>query len=265
MIEYFFLFINLLLTLGLTLSGFYYSKKLFYRKKRASIFIAVAGILIWVFLARTGTLQSLLTFSRINIFLLDSYVLYFSIIVFTLSHSIINNFRTKRALTIFIWFVVFVSIVQSALFIVPDTIKDPSKLSSDGTCFQSTSYTCAPCSAVILLDKYGITSDEKEMTSLSYTRVLRGTSELATYFGIKEKLKSTQYTTHLKHLSLDEIKTLKMPVLIAIKHLPLVNHAVVISNYNNNIFEIIDPLEGIYTLSTNKLKEKYVGLVIYIE
>ncbi|MCK5027541.1 MAG: hypothetical protein KAS07_03920 [Candidatus Pacebacteria bacterium] len=265
MIEYVSLFINILLTFVFSLGGFYYSKKLSYRKKRVFILIAVAGIIVWVFLTRSGTLQTLLTFSRLNVFLLDSYIIYLGIVVFTFAHSIIDNFRTKRALTIFVWFVVFVSIVQSALFIVPDTIKNPSELSSDGTCFQSTSYTCAPCSAVILLDKYGITSDEKEMTVLSYTRVLRGTSELATYFGIKEKLKSTQYTTHLKHLSLDEIKTLKMPMLIAIKHLPLVNHAVVISNYNNNIFEIIDPLEGIYTLSTNELKEKYVRLVIYIE
>src|SRR5688572_14163548 len=61
-------------------------------------------------------------------------------------------------------------------------------LDRHGVCIQSTDYSCGAASAVMLLDRHGVRTVEREMAELCWTNGLTGTDEFGVCMGLRQKL-----------------------------------------------------------------------------
>jgi hypothetical protein len=88
--------------------------------------------------------------------------------------------RKCERLVICILMAVVVAWFSVLPFLVPALIKDHlanlrTRVDSQGVCFQTTDYTCAPAAAVTALRKLGISAHEGEIAILSHTSPVAGT------------------------------------------------------------------------------------------
>lgn len=79
-----------------------------------------------------------------------------------------------------------------------------SAWSSDGTCLQTTRFTCSPACAATLLRHHGIDATEQEMAQLCLTR--HGTTWLGLYRGLKKKTAGTAWDVEVVECSADDLR-----------------------------------------------------------
>lgn len=226
----------------------------------------VIFIISFALIIRNPFFIYLLSFSEASVFFYDSWFFWFAIVFFVVARTLIVNEGTKRAILIFLVFIITLSSVKSVLYFFPlNSVKIHSEIMSDGICFQSTSYTCGAASLVAFLQTYDVEATEIEMAKLSRTRPNMGASTLGIYYALQHKLENTWLDPKIKNISFEELKQLNKPSIITTKLTFLVDHVIVVLGYENGKFNVIDSLSGKYSISERELQEKWRGVVIYIE
>lgn len=135
-----------------------------------------------------------------------------------------------------------------------------------GMCMQSTRFTCGACSAVMLLNKYGIYSTESEMARLTDTRKIFGVSDFALWVGLKRKLEGKPFKVSILKLDYDELVALKKPCVVSTEFSMMLNHAVCVCSAGPESVVVGDPLfKKPCTWSKEEFIEKWSGFAVVIE
>jgi predicted double-glycine peptidase len=169
--------------------------------------------------------------------------------------------------------VILLVVVGSFYFIFPPFI-DPVLLYNeikkndlwieDGVCLQTTNYTCGAVSAVTALLRFGIHASEAELAMASFTSRTWGTSASMLAGGIEKLYAKDGITCEVR--GFDTVEALKdvCPVLMIIKHGPLMDHYVAVLEVTEDAVIIGDPSAGKEALTYEEFMKKWrqVGIVI---
>lgn len=115
---------------------------------------------------------------------------------------------------------------------------------AEGLCHQTSGYSCAPASAVMLLHRYGIAATEQEMAGLCATKSgstrMAGTSDSGILRGLRLKLGSRATPV----ISTPDYDRIPVPSLVAIQLTPTLCHCIMVSKVESDQVRVLDPLYG---------------------
>ena len=236
------------------------------RTQKVIMLVCVAFITSFVFLVRTPFFIYLLSFFEGSVFLYNSWFFWFAIVFFVTALPFMTNKGTKRAVTIFLVFIIAISTIDQISYLIPlDNSNIRGEIAGNGICLQSTSYTCGAASLATFLNIYDVKTTEIEMAKLSRSRPFMGTNALGVYHALRHKLEGSSFDPKIKSISFEELKQFDKPSIITTKLTFLVDHVIVVLGYEDGKFNIIDPLSGKYSISETELQEKWRGVVMYVE
>ncbi len=154
-------------------------------------------------------------------------------------------------------------------FLVPALIEDHlanliTQLDSNGICFQTTNYTCAPAAAVTALRKLGLPAQEGEIAVLSRTSSVTGTLP-----GCLEDALQNRYGNdglRCQYRSFDSIAQLKDAglTLAVVKSALLTDHCVAVLEVSDKMVTVADPVAGKKVLSHKQFEGiwRFSGIVL---
>lgn len=150
--------------------------------------------------------------------------------------------------------VVFIFIFSVPPFLAPALVRNDlasieTKLNSDGICFQSKSYTCAPAAAVTALRKLGFSAQEGEMAILSHTSPITGTLPWSLYTAISQRY--SEYGLNCEYRRFDSINQLEDAdvTLVAVRDTLFSDHCVAVLEISEDSVIIADPAAGKTSIS----------------
>jgi hypothetical protein len=164
--------------------------------------------------------------------------------------------------TIVVWFSVLP-------FLAPALIKGylanlTTRLDSNGICFQTTGYTCAPAAAVTALRKLGLPAYEGEIAILSHTSPVIGTLPGCLQAAIQNRYGDDGLKCQYRRF--DSIAQLKDAglTLVVVKSAFLSDHCVAVLEVSDKMVTIADPVVGKKLLSHKKFEEiwRFSGIVL---
>lgn len=149
---------------------------------------------------------------------------------------------------------IFVIIFSFPPFLAPAFVRHDlatleTKINSEGICFQSRSYTCAPAAAVTALRKLGLTAHEGEIAILSHTSPITGTLPWSLYTAL-QKLYSSE-GLNCQYRRFDSINQLQDAdvTLVAVRDTLLTDHCVAVLEVSEETVTIADPAAGKTSIS----------------
>lgn len=154
-------------------------------------------------------------------------------------------------------------------FLAPAFVRDQltnlqTKFDSDGICFQSTDYTCAPAAAVTALKRLGFSAQEGELAILSHTSPVAGT-----LLGCLRTALENRYGgdgLQCRHRYFDSIDQLKNAglTLAVVKDAFLSDHCVTVLEVSDRTVLVADPVKGKQLMSHEQFKKvwRFSGIVL---
>lgn len=154
-------------------------------------------------------------------------------------------------------------------FLVPALIEGrlaslTTLLDSNGICFQTTDYTCAPAAAVTALRKLGLTAYEGEIAILAHTSPVAGTLP-----GCLQSALLNRYGNQglrCQYRRFDSVAQLKGAgiTLAVVKSAFLSDHCVAVLEVSDSMITIADPVIGKQSLSYKQFEEiwRFSGIVL---
>jgi hypothetical protein len=134
---------------------------------------------------------------------------------------------------------------------------------ANGRLRQSSSVTCSPAAAAMLLHRYGIRASEGEMAYLAGTSLF-GTDAPAMARALQEKVRERRWQARARHSGYAECVGRGEPFLAHLRGSDL-GHAVLVEGVSWEQVEIVDPLEGSpRRLSREEFEGAWDGTVIEI-
>lgn len=139
-----------------------------------------------------------------------------------------------------------------------------TRVDSNGICFQSTGYTCAPAAAVTALRKLGLPAYEGEIAILSHTSPVAGTLP-----GCLQAALQNRYGAEglrCQYRCFDSIAQLKDAgiTLAVVKDAFLSDHCVAVLEVSEKMITVADPVVGKRSLSHKQFEEiwRFSGIVL---
>ena len=154
-------------------------------------------------------------------------------------------------------------------FLMPVLIKDkllslPTIVSTDGICFQSTDYTCAPAAAVTALGRLGFEAQEGRLAFLSHSNPITGTLPACLENALQSCYGSRGLDCHYRHFdSVEQLKSADLTLAI-VKSSFLSDHClVVIEVTDQNVF-LADPVFGKVRMSRSQFEKiwRFTGIAL---
>jgi predicted double-glycine peptidase len=154
-------------------------------------------------------------------------------------------------------------------FLVPALIEGrlanlPTLLDSNGICFQTTDYTCAPAAAVTALRKLGLTAYEGELAILAHTSPVAGTLPGCLKAALQNRYGNQGLRCHYRRF--DSVAQLKDAgiTLAVVKSAFLSDHCVAVLEVTDRMITIADPVIGKQSLSYKQFEEiwRFSGIVL---
>jgi hypothetical protein len=154
-------------------------------------------------------------------------------------------------------------------FLVPALIQNrlanlTTMLDSNGVCYQTTDFTCAPAAAVTALGKLGLTAQEGELAILAHTSPVAGTLP-----GCLETALQNRYGNDglkCQYRRFDSIAQLRDAglTLAVVKSAFMTEHCVTVLEVSDNAVIIADPAWGKKALSYKEFGEiwRFSGIVL---
>jgi predicted double-glycine peptidase len=138
-------------------------------------------------------------------------------------------------------------------------------VNAKGICHQTSGYSCSAASAVMLLDRHGIASTEKEMAELCVTRAgnsrVSGTTDSGLMRGLRLKL-GGRGTPRITLPAYEQIPT---PCLVAIQLNPQLSHSIMVSAVEPHQVRVVDPLYGNGTIPRDQFERTWKKSAIHLE
>lgn len=170
---------------------------------------------------------------------------------------------------IYILMVVVVVWFSVLPFLVPALIEGylanlTTRLDSNGICFQTTGYTCAPAAAVTALRKLGLPAQEGEIAILSHTSPVTGTLPGCLQAALQNRYGDEGLRCQYRHF--DSIRQLKDAglTLAVVKSAFLSDHCIAVLEVSDKMITIADPAGGKRLLSHKQFEEiwRFSGIVL---
>jgi hypothetical protein len=154
-------------------------------------------------------------------------------------------------------------------FLVPALIKGrlanlPTLLDSNGVCFQTTDYTCAPAAAVTALGRLGLTAQEGELAILAHTSPVAGTLPGCLQDALIKRYGSKGLKCRYRRFdSVTELKDAGL-TLAVVKSAFLTDHCVAVLEVSDDAVLIADPAGGKRSMSYKQFEEiwRFSGIVL---
>jgi hypothetical protein len=134
-------------------------------------------------------------------------------------------------------------------FLIPGLIKDyllnlRTSVDSEGSCLQTTDYTCAPAAAVTALRKLGLPAHEGELAVLSHSSPVTGTLPRCLYTAIKNRYRADGLRCQYRYFdSLAELADAGL-TLAVVRDTFLTDHCVAVLEVSDGMVIIVDPVSG---------------------
>jgi hypothetical protein len=170
---------------------------------------------------------------------------------------------------IYILMIIVVAWFSVLPFLVPVLIKEhlanlPTLLDSNGVCFQTTDFTCAPAAAVTALRKLGLPAYEGEIAILSHTSPVAGTLPGCLQSALRHRYGSEGLRCQYRRF--DSIAQLKDAgiTLAVVKSAFLSDHCVAVLEVTDRMITVADPALGKKLLSYKQFEEiwRFSGIVL---
>ncbi|MFA5239294.1 MAG: cysteine peptidase family C39 domain-containing protein [Phycisphaerae bacterium] len=137
-------------------------------------------------------------------------------------------------------------------------------LDSNGLCFQTTAYTCAPAAAVTALGKLGLTAEEGELAILAHTSPVAGTLPGCLQTALQNRYGSEGLRCQYRRF--DSIAQLKDAglTLAVVKSALLSDHCVAVLEVRDSTVILADPVTGRRALSHEQFEKiwRFSGIVL---
>jgi hypothetical protein len=154
-------------------------------------------------------------------------------------------------------------------FLVPALIEGrlanlTTRLDSNGICFQTTDYTCAPAAAVTALRKLGLPAQEGEIAILSHTSPVTGTLPGCLQAALQNRYSDEGLRCQYRRF--DSIAQLKDAglTLAVVKSAFLSDHCIAVLEVSDRMITVADPVAGKRSLSHKQFEEiwRFSGIVL---
>ncbi|WP_372365943.1 cysteine peptidase family C39 domain-containing protein [Candidatus Uabimicrobium sp. HlEnr_7] len=191
----------------------------------------------------------------------------FAVFFFAICTRSIDSKFTVKALHAMCFLLIGYQVIYSSWMVMP-VIKCGTFKMVDGVCMQSTPSTCGPACLVTVLRSNGLDTDEQQMTDLSHTTTLWGTTSLRILKGISDfaSMQKIKCSASVRYTTWSELATIKKPCIVDTKYSSYVNHVMVLFGMTKNEQVIIgDPLQGKIYMSKHKFMEIWTKEVIIFE
>ena len=139
-----------------------------------------------------------------------------------------------------------------------------TKVDSDGICYQSKNYTCAPAAAVTALRKLGFNAYEGEIAVLAHTSPIIGTLPHSLYTALQNRYGHQGLKCRYRQFdSIAQIKG-KGIILAVIKDSFLSDHCVTVLEVSDRMVTIADPILGKLNMSHKQFEKiwRFSGIVL---
>ena len=154
-------------------------------------------------------------------------------------------------------------------FLVPALIKNhlanlKTRFDSNGFCFQTTDYTCAPAAAVTALRKLGLPASEGEIAILSHTSPAAGTLPGCLSSALQNRYGDDGLKCQYRHFdSLDQLKNTGI-TLAVVRDAFLSDHCVVVLEVSDRRVSVADPVFGKVSMSHEQFEKiwRFSGIVL---
>lgn len=186
----------------------------------------------------------------------------------TLFTTVLIRLQQRRKRVAVATFMVFATVYYSVLpFLLPaftySSLSElETRISRDGVCRQSTSFTCGPAAAVTALRSMGVPADEGELAIQAYTTPLAGTSADVLCRAIRNNYKIGCRLFYRRKVA--ELRD-DTPFIAVVKFKPLVDHYVTVLSATDTGLTIGDPLTGRKTWSHEKFREEWRGIALVLK
>jgi hypothetical protein len=163
----------------------------------------------------------------------------------------------------------FIMIFFIPPFLAPALVKNDlaklnNKIDSDGNCFQSKNYTCAPAAAVTALRKLGFPAHEGEIAILARTNPFTGTLPGSLYTALQKRYEHQGLNCSYRRF--DSITQLQEAgvTLVAVKDAFLRDHCVAVLEVSDDTVTIADPSIGKTLISRDHFARiwRFSGIVM---
>lgn len=237
-----------MLNILLIISSFYFSVKICKNKSKTKVlgFMLFNALMIFLYIyivfAETPEFSTADIFPQ-YIFFMKSWFIWFALAALGGTINRASDYRTKRAFYILSFVLMGVFIFQSLRFMYPYSYDDLYRVTPSDYQVQTSQYTCGAASMVNLLKKWDIESTESEMAELSFTGIHGSVEEISTHYAVHKKLKGTGLKARISTLNVEELKNMKVPVILIVKAywIDYVDHSILFLRYENNKFYVFDP------------------------
>lgn len=154
-------------------------------------------------------------------------------------------------------------------FLVPALIRDhlanlKTRVDSNGICFQTTDYTCAPAAAVTALRKLGLPAQEGEIAVLSHSSPVAGTLPACLKEALQNRYAAEGLKCQYRHFeSLAELRDAGV-TLAVVKDTFLTDHCVVVLEVSDEMVVLGDPVAGRQLMSHEQFEKiwRFTGIVL---
>jgi hypothetical protein len=171
--------------------------------------------------------------------------------------------------TIYILMILVVVWFSVLPFLAPALIKGrlanlTTRLDSNGICFQTTGYTCAPAAAVTALRKLGLPAQEGEIAILSHTSPVVGTLPGCLQAALQNRYGDEGLRCQYRRFdSIAQLKDVGV-ILAVVKSALLSDHCVAVLEVSDRMITVADPIVGKESLSHKQFEKiwRFSGIVL---
>lgn len=168
----------------------------------------------------------------------------------------------KRA-TILAAFFGVVFFVQGSMWMLQTTPRSVLGSKRQGVLtMQSQDFSCVPAACATALNKLGIYTTEAEMAELTQTRPGTGSTLIRAMDGLNTRLAGTPFEAELVEPSIEELMTLRPPLVTPLQFEARQLHMVTIIGIHRGIIRVADPEAGLMHLVPEEFERFYTGKVI---
>lgn len=136
---------------------------------------------------------------------------------------------------------------------------------AQGCLQQNTGVTCAPASAAMLVNKYGIIASEGLIAERAGTNIIIGTNEYSLVRALDSLATGRGLKASAGHLSLEQARALDRPFVAYIVLPTIGGHAILVTDLGSDRITLIDPLTGaLEQRTTQEFEEEWTGTAIWL-
>lgn len=176
----------------------------------------------------------------------------------------INARRVRRIVLAGLMLVAPIFLWDTAAVCLRPTYAMPARFDENGVCLQSTSHSCGPAAAVMVLRALGEDVSEGEMANLCLLRPGKGVTALELCRGLNVALRATGRRARIERLAAGELDDQRLPFLVELRRPDGRHHCVSVIHIADDVLTVGDPAFGRTTLDRERFLHRWTGIIITV-